>query len=273
MTTEKFQYANPRDLIADSNIRQSFDEQGIVGLMASLEEVKMLQPIRVRQVETRLLILDGARRCMAAIRLNWEKVPILIDNAILSDAETIHRQFIANCQHEHLTVSEQALAIMRLMELTMWSSSEVAKRLCISMASVTKSLAILTLPKDILEKVDQGTIPASSAYELTKVKDTSSQAELANQVTAGKLTRDGLIGAIRKRNSKDAPKPKNPSSGRAVASLDADRTVTVCGPGLDMASFIAWLEELLSKARRERTRGVELATFVNVLRDQSRITG
>jgi ParB/RepB/Spo0J family partition protein len=270
MTTEKFQDANPRDLIANSNIRMEFDEQSIQGMMKSLEAVKMLQPIRVHIVDGKPVIIDGARRCMSAIRLDWDEVPIVIDSKVLNEAETIQRQLIANCQHEHLNVVERAMGIFELKELTKWSSSVLADQIGLTDSEITKSLAILTLPKESLEMVRQGAIAASCAYELTKVKDPVFQASLAEQLSQGKLTRDELVGAIRKKKTNAVPKPKDQSTIRAMASLDANRTVTVTGPSLDMAGFIASLEELLNKARKERTRGVVLSTFIRVLRDQAR---
>jgi ParB family transcriptional regulator, chromosome partitioning protein len=271
MTNEKLQYVNPRELVAHANIRKSFDAAALAGLKASMEAVGLQQPIRAKIDNGRLVPVDGARRCMAAIELGWEKIAVLVDANPLNDGETIHRQLVANCQHEHLTVSELANALKQLMEKTGWSVTEVAKQLGMSVPTVTKSLAILTLPPAMLSQVDQGLIAASCAYELTKITDSTMQATLAEQVSTGKLTRDALIGAIKQRSVKAEPKPKSHALGRATVILDAQRSVTVSAPELNLESFIALLEELLSKARRERTRGVELSTFVKVLRDQSRV--
>jgi hypothetical protein len=46
--------------------------------------------------------------------------------------------------------------------------------------------------------------------------------------------------------------------------------VTVAGQALTLEGFIEALEELLSRARPARTKGLALATFLKVLSDQSK---
>ena len=55
-----------------------------------------------------------------------------------------------------------------------------------------------------------------------------------------------------------------------TAILGESRSVTVASSGLTLERFIELIEELLSKARRVRTQGVELATFIKMLKDQAR---
>ena len=48
--------------------------------------------------------------------------------------------------------------------------------------------------------------------------------------------------------------------------------LAVSASALTLESFIAAIEELLAKARRERSRGTGLPTFLKLLRDQSQTT-
>ena len=56
-----------------------------------------------------------------------------------------------------------------------------------------------------------------------------------------------------------------------TAPLGAGRAVTVTCQSLSLDGFIEILEELLGKARKVRTQGVELATFWKMLKDQSQM--
>ncbi|MFO0942343.1 MAG: ParB/RepB/Spo0J family partition protein [Pirellulales bacterium] len=269
---DRFEYRSPTELTVDVNIRDRIDEDALLGLMTSLTAVGMLLPIRVRLVKGLYVVIDGTRRLMAALRLGWEKVPVVIDVDELTDVEIVQRQLIANCQRENLSPLEEAAAIRSLMNITQCNATEAARKIGKKPSDITRRLALLELPAAILAWVSDGSIPASCAYELSRIKDPIKQAELAGLVKEGKLTRDELVGRKKLKGPKPVSPTKEKSSNnrRATASLDAQRSITVCGPELDLESFIAWLEELLSKARRERTRGVALSTFVKVLNDQAK---
>jgi hypothetical protein len=134
---------------------------------------------------------------------------------------------------------------------------------------VSKTFALLSLSKDILEQIEAGKITPSAAYELTRVEDPSKRAELAAQLADGRLTRDALAGAV-KSSKKRRTKCNNHQPGRVTAILGGSRSVTVASAGLTLERFIELIEELLAKARRVRSQGVELATFIKMLKDQAR---
>jgi ParB family chromosome partitioning protein len=214
-------------------------------------------------------MVDGYHRYAAAVKAKWKMLATMVEQRELCEGEILQRQLIVNCLREDLSPLEKAAGMQRLMELTEWPANRVAAELGFSPATVTRLLALLSLPESIIGQVQTGKIPASAAYELARIDDPVRQAELAGQLAAGELTRDGLSGA-----QKAARKKPDGNGGtqavRATAQLGADRSVTVSGPSLTLDGLIQILEELLAKARRERTRGVELSTFVKVLRDQAR---
>ncbi len=181
----------------------------------------------------------------------------------------LQRQIIENVQRENLTPMETATAIAGLMKSTGWKVGEAATRLGMSNASATRLLAMLTLPESIQNQVAAGVIPASAAYELSRVEDSGQQKELANRFAAGRLTRDALAGAI-KAQAKSTTKVPSVATGRATAQLGEGRTVTVVGHPLSLEGFIEILEILLAQARRARTQGLELETLIAMLKDKSR---
>ena len=60
---------------------------------------------------------------------------------------------------------------------------------------------------------------------------------------------------------------------RVNIALDAHRTVTVTGIGLDLNGLIEALTEASARARKAKQLRVQLPTFVQMLADQARTEG
>lgn len=267
MNREQIQYLPLDQIQAASQVRMHFDPETIQGLAESLKEIGQLQPIRIRKVGDKFLIVDGERRYRAARKAGMTTLAVIIEDKELNKGELIQRQLIANCQREELTPLEKSRAIRDLMDATGWNASQVSAKLGVSNATTTRLLSLLNLPAALQRKVEQGQIAVSAAYELAKVSDADRQAELSQQLANGQLTRDGLTGTL-KADRKETMAAATPS--RATAVLAPGRSITVTSDGLDLERFIQLIEDLLAKARKVRPQGVELSTFIKMLRDQSK---
>ena len=232
--------------------------------------VGQLVPIRVRKEGDLYVIVDGERRHRAAkMAGNFTTLAAIVEGQDLAPAAVQHRQLVANCQREGLTAMETANAIRELMRETGWTATEVASKLGMSPANVSKALALTELPPEIQAKIDAGEIPASAGYDLSRVKDPAQQADLAAQVARG-LTRDALTGIIKSNGTGRQPATTGRPS-RFKAELSEGRTITVSGGGLDHPdTLIAWLEELLAKVRKLRPKGLALATIARLFRDEAK---
>jgi ParB family transcriptional regulator, chromosome partitioning protein len=255
-------------LIANPQIREHFDEESIAGLAQSIREVGILQPISVRPQGDLFAIIDGERRYRAALMVGLATVPVIIDGNELRTDGILQSQLIANCQREDLAPLEKARAIAQLIKTTGCSQTQAAAKLGIPNATVTRSLAILMLPESLRDQVNQGHIPASAAYDLARIKDPQEQATLATRLQEGSLTRDALAGTLRAR--KKPSSERRATVTRVTAILSPGRTITVADEQLDLDKLIASLEELLIKARKARTQGIELGTFSRMLKDQTK---
>lgn len=267
MNREQIQYLPLDQIQAATQVRMHFDEEAIHGLALSLKEIGQLQPIRVRKVGEKFVIVDGERRHRATRKAGLTTIAVIIEDKELNQGELIQRQLIANCQREELTPLEKARAIKNLMDATGWNASQVSAKLGVSNATTTRLLSLLNLPAALQRKVEQGRIAVSAAYELAKVSDVDRQAELSQQVADGQLTRDGLTGAL-KAERKETTTSTTPS--RATAVLAPGRSITVTSDSLDLERIIQLIEDLLAKARKVRPQGVELSTFIKMLRDQAK---
>jgi ParB family chromosome partitioning protein len=184
-----------------------------------------------------------------------------------SEAQLLLRQCSCDFQRQDLSAMEKASAMERLAKATNWSGKEIAAKLGVSPAMVTRLVALLTLPPEIRSALKEGRIAASAGYELAKIDDPATQAEMAERLAAGRITRDGVAGA-RKAAQKAANGKPPAAPKRLTAVLGAGRSVTVATAGDTLDEFIAVLEEALKKAKKGQSQGLGLDTLLRMLRDQ-----
>lgn len=253
-------------IICPSQVREHFDPEAHSGLTATVREHGILVAVLLRRVGGKLYLEDGARRIRAAKAAGLTSVPAVIDDAEIAEADITLRQMILNCQREDLTPLEKARAIESVMKGTSATATQVAAKLGMSNAMVTRHLSLLSLPSDVQARVEAAELSPSIAYEIAKIKDPAEQAKRVTEAVGGKVTRDQLVGA-RKTKNNSSGSDKSPS--RVTAKLPEHRTVSVTGPNLNLDAFIAALEELLGRARQARTKGLALDTFRKILADQA----
>jgi ParB/RepB/Spo0J family partition protein len=268
MANEQIQYPAIGELSIAGQPREWFDEETIAGLAESIKEVGLQQPLRVRRDGDKLFVVDGERRLRAAKKAGLQTIAVIIEEKELAEAEVIQRQLVANCQRDDFTPMEKAKAIDRLMKATGWLSTQLAGKLGLSNAAVSRSLALLTLPETIQHQVATGKISASAAYQLAQVGNSEKQAALAQQVADKTLTRDGLAGQRQAQRKESDASSKGQAPSRVSAKLSDGRSVTVNAANLNLSVFIEVLESLVARARQARTKGVNLGQFIKLLKTQ-----
>jgi ParB family chromosome partitioning protein len=241
-----------------------------MGLAQSMRDIGQQEPIHVMPLGGGLYsLITGGRRVRVGRKSGWLTIDAIIESGELSKSEILLRQIIENAQREDLTPLEKAKAIDLLMKETGWTASQTAAKLGFSNSTLTKLLSLTSLAEPIQQLVQNCEIPATAAYELSRVSDVAQQEELARQVAGGELTRDGLSGAIKARKRSKGRSPSTRAI-RITAKLSGKRSVTVSGAALTMESYVATLEELLVRAREAQSEGLELVTFCGKMRDESR---
>jgi ParB family chromosome partitioning protein len=266
MTTRRYEESPIERLATAPQVRKEFDDAAVERMADSIKAVGLLQPILTGPVEDKLLIVDGELRYRAALRAEVKTVPVIVEEGEPSAADTIETQLVANIHREDLRPSEKAAAIEKLIELRGLTASAAAARLGMSGGTVTRLLAILKLPEPIRRRIDAGEIPASADYDLAKISDPAEQSALAGQLATGTVTRDAVSGTVKARRRS----PRESSvigAKRVVAPLREGRSVSIGGATLSLEALIEVCEELLAKARKARTQGLTLPTFLKVLRE------
>jgi len=267
MSAEQIQEIPMERIGTDPQVRKRIDERVIKAIMLTIASVGVLAAIRVRRLGDKYIIVDGEQRYRAAKQAGWKAMPCIVELADLGRADILAKQLIANCQRADLNPIDKAQGIKDFMEASGLNATDTGNRLGFSNADMTRHLKLLSLPLDIQGKIAAGEIPASAGHELARIEDPGKQADLAAQVASGALTRDGLSATVKSANRP----PSQTGSGlkRATATLSGGRTVTVVAEGLDLELFLECLTSLVGETRKVRARGVELSTFLKMLKDQN----
>lgn len=195
--------------------RKEFSDDAIERLSASLLKHGQLMPIRVRWNAGlgKWVVISGERRYRAAMRAGLKTVACVFADNGLTPSEILQEQIVENLLREDLKPIEQARAYRQLMDLHGWTAKELAGELQVSQGAVSKSLSLLTLPVELQEQVDEGSIPATAAYEVAKVEDKAVQREIARRIVDEDLTRDAAAEVVREAAGKP-PKAGTSKSGQ-----------------------------------------------------------
>lgn len=151
----------PRDEVAG----RAFEE-----LVASVRTHGILQPIVARPAATGYEIVAGERRWRAAREAGLGTIPAMIRP--LTDLEALQIALVENLQREDLNPVERARAYRKLIEEFGMTQQQVADTVGLSQPSVANALRLLTLPSEILEAVESGTLSEGHARLLLAVEDT-----------------------------------------------------------------------------------------------------
>lgn len=161
--------------------RLVFDDEKIKELAQTLKTHGMIQPIVVRQKgENEYELIAGERRYRAAKSLNWEKIPAIVRQ--LNDTETASIALIENIQREDLSVIEEAIAYVKLIELHNLTQEALAQRLGKSQSTIANRIRLLSLPEKIQQAINEQEITERHARALLKLKEAELQLKFFDKI-------------------------------------------------------------------------------------------
>jgi ParB family chromosome partitioning protein len=159
-----------------------------VELVASIRRNGLLQPIIVRMVTDHYYeIVAGNRRYKACKSLGWKKITCHVQD--LDEKSAFEISLVENIQRKTLNPLEEAEAFKRYVIDFGWGGvSDLANRINKSVGFISKRLALLKLPREVLESINESTLSTSVAEELCFMKDSTKQSELAKIIAQRHLT-------------------------------------------------------------------------------------
>ena len=158
--------------------REHFSEEKLEELANSIKKNGVIQPIAVRpnkKENGKYEIVAGERRWMAAQKAGLHEIPVTILD--LSDVESLEVAIVENIQRDDLSPVEEARGYKRLNEEFKYDHESISKLMSKSRSHVSNTMRLLTLPKDVISMLEEGTLTSGQARPLIGISNASSIAE------------------------------------------------------------------------------------------------
>jgi ParB family chromosome partitioning protein len=182
--------------------RDRFDEEALEGLVASVREVGILQPVVVRRSGEGYELIAGERRFRAAQRAGLATIPAVIRDS--DDITSLQEALIENIHREDLGPIELAEAFRELLDELGATQEILAERLAMSRSHIANTIRLLQLPGDVQSLVGDGKLQAGHARALLAIRDPEAQTSLGLRIVAEDLSVRAVEEAIRNRQESPA---------------------------------------------------------------------
>lgn len=161
--------------------RRHFPEERMEELVESIRTHGILQPILVRPLrDGGFEVIAGERRLRAARILGLDRIPARVLEA--SDEAALELALIENLQREDLNPMEAAEGYHRLMAEFGLTHEEIAHRIGKDRTTVTNTLRLLALPKEVQQDVAEGRLSLGHAKALLGLERVEDQVTVAREV-------------------------------------------------------------------------------------------
>ncbi len=167
--------------------RQSFDDDAISDLAASIRQVGILQPVVVRPVaDGTYQLVVGERRWRAARRAGLAQVPALV---IETDEQgALERALVENVHRQDLNAVEEAAAYQQLLDEAGLTHEELAERLGLSRPAISNALRLLDLPPSVQRLLVDGRLTAGHGRALLGLAGHPLLERVAQRVAAEQMS-------------------------------------------------------------------------------------
>jgi ParB family transcriptional regulator, chromosome partitioning protein len=157
--------------IAEENVRKDFSfgkDSGDNLIKEHLSKFDLLQPVVVRfDIQTkRYKLLIGRRRFLALQNRGENEIPAVITK--LKGAEAEAASLFENLIRKDLSPLEKAKMVKKLVDSTKSGITGVSKKYGLPKSTISEWLSILTLPKQLQEKIESGEITSFEGIKIAR---------------------------------------------------------------------------------------------------------
>jgi len=203
--------------------RGAITPESLVDLVDSIKEHGILEPLVIAKTPAGFQIIAGERRWRASKLAGMTHVPALIRET--SPKGMLEMALVENVQRVDLNPLDRATGFERLMNEFGLTTSEIAVRIGKSVAYVSNSMRLLSLPDALKDGLLSGLISEGHARALASVDDPTLMVEAYKIILreSGSVRRAEELARRMKAQSQQAPKPKARVSDIHIVSEDIDR--------------------------------------------------
>jgi ParB family chromosome partitioning protein len=163
------------------------------GLLASIKARGVLVPLLVRKLADLYEVVAGHRRLFCLKLLGRDKVPCIVLEGDVSDAQVIEVGFAENVLRKAMSTAEQLDFILQYMKLTGCTQTEVGERLHLSQGYISRILNRQLYSPDLRKLVESGKLRPSAADTISRLGSPELEAQaIAFALSLPKKSRDEI---------------------------------------------------------------------------------
>jgi ParB family chromosome partitioning protein len=203
--------------------RGSITPESLVDLVDSIKEHGVLEPLVVAKTPAGFQIIAGERRWRASKLGGLSHVPAIIRET--SPKGMLEMALVENVQRIDLNALDRAKGFERLMHEFGLTTSEIAVRIGKSVAYVSNSIRLLSLPDALKDGLLSGLISEGHARALAAIDDQSLMLEAYKIILreSGSVRRAEELARRMKSSSKQPPRQGVRQDQLRVVSEELDR--------------------------------------------------
>jgi ParB family transcriptional regulator, chromosome partitioning protein len=167
--------------------RQSFSQERLAELAASVKANGVVQPLIVRRNGSGYTIVAGERRFRAARLAGLTQVPSVIMDDI-DDVRMLELALVENIHREDLNPLELAEAYDRLIRQCGLTQNQLAEQVGRSRAAVANHLRLLSLPESIKRMIAEGRLTEGHARAVLAMESEAQMLEMAERIVLSSLS-------------------------------------------------------------------------------------
>ncbi|HTU93384.1 MAG TPA: ParB/RepB/Spo0J family partition protein [Gemmataceae bacterium] len=225
----------------------------------------VLVPLLVRRKGDVYMLIDGHRRRQAALLAGIDKLPCIVFDKDVTEAEIRETQLVTQLHSQALTPYEVYAGSKNWLSLHPESTAKtLAAAISRSEAYISMILSLDRCPHPVREAAAKGLIGLNDWYGFSRLPE---QQQL--ELLTARL--NGASSAEIKRLGKKTGQPAV-RVARVKCQLPSGVCVTLAGEGdgLSLDDIVESLSELLKEAKKANDQGLDSKTWAAVLRDKAK---
>lgn len=171
-------------IVPGDNIRKDITKESLAGLIASIKENGILQPLLVRKNGEKFDLIAGYRRFNAAKYAELKEVPVMVKE--ITEDDRVEIQLIENLQRADINPIDEALAYKGLGEE--YKASDLMVITGKSEYHIKRILSLLNLCAEVKELVKSRELSEDHGVVISRLHDPKLQKALATQIKREKLS-------------------------------------------------------------------------------------
>ena len=197
--------------------------ESLVDLVDSIKEHGILEPLVIAKTPAGFQIIAGERRWRASKLAGLTHVPAIIRET--SPKGMLEMALVENVQRVDLNALDRAKGFERLMNEFGLTNSEIAMRIGKSVAYVSNSIRLLSLPDALKDGLLSGLISEGHARALSSIDDPALMVEAYKIILkeSGSVRRAEDLARRMKARAQQEPKPRARTEDMRVVSEEIDR--------------------------------------------------